>query len=106
MVANTKEVMQKAMALAQSQLNPPAKIDLNYIHGDEGRAFYVKGHVPLDAFMDAVRQEVEVDDVILSENPSHLWMRVCRDFQEEISIFVEAAPHTRGAFMATWIQEN
>lgn len=106
MTADTREVMKKAMALAQAQLNPPQKIELNYIHGDAGRAFYVKGHVPLDAFMDAVRREVEAGDVILDEKPSHLWMRVCRDFQEEISVFVEAAPHSRGAFMATWIQEN
>lgn len=81
-------------------------MELNFIHGDEGRAYFVKAHVPLEEFMDAVRNEVEVDDPILSEKPTHCWMRVCRDFQEEISVYVEAAPNSRGAFRVTWIQEN
>lgn len=81
-------------------------MELNYACGDEGRAFYVKGHVPIDEFMFAVASEVDADDPILSQEPAHCWMRVGRDFQEGHMILVEAAPESRGAFRATWIQDN
>ncbi len=81
-------------------------MELNYLHGNEGRAFFVKGFVPLDEFMAAVSKEVEVGDPILGEKAAHCWMRVCRDFQEEHAVYVEAKPESRGAFRVTWIQEN
>ena len=80
-------------------------MELQYCCGDEGRAYYTKAHVPLDEFMAALRREVDADDPILGETPTHCWMRVCRDFQEEHAILVEAAPESRGAFRATWIQD-
>lgn len=81
-------------------------MDIQYCCGDDGRAYYTKAHVPFEDFMAALRREVDTDDdPILSEQPTHCWMRVCRDFQEEHAILVEAAPESRGAFRATWIQD-
>lgn len=79
--------------------------DLRFCCGDDGRAYYVKGHVPLDAFMAVLRHEVTEDDPILKEEPVHCWMRICRDFEEGHQIIVEAEPESKGAFCATWIQD-
>lgn len=79
--------------------------DLRFCCGDDGRAYYVKGHVPFDVFMAAMRVEVTDDDTILKEEPEHCWLRVCRDFEEEHQIIVEAKPESKGAFRATWIQD-
>ncbi len=84
---------------------PVMRSDLVCCHGDEGRAWYVKGHVPLDEFMAVLRDEVFSDDTILEEAPSHCWMRIGRNFQEEHAILLEATPGSRGAFRATWIQD-
>ena len=78
---------------------------LRFCGGDDGRAFYMKGHVPFDAFMAAIRTEVTDDDTILKEEPEHCWLRVCRDFEEGCPIIVEAKPESKGAFRATWIQD-
>lgn len=77
---------------------------LIYFCGDDSRGFYVKGHIDLAEFMELVRREVDSDDQILQETPTHCWMRSCRDFQNETSILVEAEPNSRGAFKCTWIQ--
>lgn len=61
---------------------------LEYCYGDEGRAYYTKAHVPLPDFMAALRSEVDADDPILGEQPTHCWMRVCRDFNEGHAILV------------------
>lgn len=79
--------------------------DMQYCGGEDGRAYYVKAHIPLEEFMAAMRYEVDADDPILKEEPVHCWMRVCRDFEQECSVLVEAAPGSRGAFRATWIQD-
>lgn len=84
----------------------PDRYQFEYCHGDEGRAYYVKGHVPLGAFMTSLRKEVDADDTILREQPEHCWMRVCRNFQDGHSIMDEARPWSRGAFKVTWIQDN
>ena len=79
--------------------------DMQYCCGDDGRAYYVKAHIPLEEFMAALRYEVGADDPILKEEPVHCWMRLCRDFEQECSVLAEAAPGSRGAFRATWIQD-
>lgn len=79
--------------------------NLRFCGGDDGRAYYLKGHVPFDAFMAAIRMEVTDDDTILNEEPEHCWLRVCRDFDEGNQIIVEAKPESKGAFRATWIQD-
>ncbi len=83
------------------------EMEIEYTHGDEGRDFYTRGHVPLDEFMTAVASDCWCgeNDPILNEQPTHCWMRVCRDFNEGHSILVEAAPNSRGAFRATWLQD-
>ncbi len=78
---------------------------LRFCGGDDGRAYYLKGHVPFAAFMAAIRMEVTDDDAILNEEPEHCWLRVCRDFEEGHQIIVEAKPESKGAFRATWIQD-
>ena len=80
-------------------------MELQYCFGDEGRAYYAKGHVPLDEFMAELCKEVGADDTILDEHPIHCWLRVCRDFQSESPILVSAIPGSLGSFKATWIQE-
>lgn len=80
-------------------------VEMQYCCGDEGRAYYTKAHVPLDDFMVALRSEVGDVDPILREEPTHCWMRVCRDFDNGHSILIEAKPNSRGAFRATWIQD-
>ena len=77
---------------------------IKHCYSEEGSAYFTKGHVPLEAFMDNVAKEVDPDDSILNCEPVHCWMRVCRDFQEEAAIYVEAAPESRGAFKCTWVQ--
>ena len=74
--------------------------------GDEGRAYFVRSHVPFDQFMQAVRLEVVEGDLILNQKPVHCSMRVCRDFQQEISVFIDAKEGSRGSFKCTWIQDT
>jgi hypothetical protein len=81
-------------------------LEVNRIHGDDGVAYYAKGFVPLDEFMDAVKlHEGEDFESIPFGEPTHCWMRTVRDFQENQTMFTEAAPNSRGAFKCTWIQE-
>ena len=79
-------------------------MDIRYCCGDGGPAYFIKDHVPLDAFMAEVAKQVDPDDKILEQPPGHCWMRVCRDFKEERMMYVEAAPESRGAFKCTWVQ--
>jgi hypothetical protein len=67
-------------------------VELHYCCGDNGRAYYVKGHVPTDEFVAALRKTLDADDPILSERAEHCWMRMCRDFQENHAVLVEAKP--------------
>ena len=98
------KVNEASVTTSGSDLERPVmRIDLQYCHGDEGRAYYTKGHIPLDDFMAEVRKNVDDDDIILREEPCHCWMRVCRNFEEDTPILVEAVPNSRGAFAATWI---
>lgn len=69
---------------------------------DGGNAYYVRGHVPTDLFIAALRRELEVANLELDEEPTHCWKRICRDFAEGRSMIVEAAPNSRGAFRCTW----
>jgi len=94
-----------AHLLDDSASHPPG-YTFEYCNGDEGRAYYVKGHVPLVEFMAALRNEVGPDDVILSEKPVYMWLRICRDFQAGCPIVLEAKAESRGAFKATYIQDN
>jgi hypothetical protein len=79
-------------------------MNLEYLRAEYGEVYFTRGHVPLDKFMDELRRQVDSDDPILLEDPEHLWMRCCRDFQEGIGVYVEAVPESRGAFKCTWIQ--
>ena len=79
-------------------------MEIEYCCGDDGPAYFTRAHVPLDEFMAEVAKEVDPDDRILSEEPGHCWMRVCRNFQEEMMMYVEAKPESRGAFKCTWVQ--
>ena len=82
-------------------------MELEYMHGDEGRAFMAKGHVDLDEFRTDLLEQVDSDDPILSEDVSHCWMRCVRDFSGNHSqMLIEAKPGSRGAFKATWVQDN
>ena len=79
-------------------------MEIEYCCGDDGPAYFTRGHVPLDVFMVEVAKQVDHDDRILEEQPSHCWMRVCRNFEEETMMYVEAKPESRGAFKCTWVQ--
>jgi hypothetical protein len=79
-------------------------MDLYYCSGEDGYAYYAKGHVPLDDFMTALRNETDETDTIRDAMPTHVWKRVVRDFQAECPLLVEAQPESRGAFRATWIE--
>lgn len=79
-------------------------MEIEYCYGDDGAAYFTRGHVPIDKFMREVEKEVDADDRILLERPRHCWMRVCRDFREETMMYVEAKPESRGAFKCTWVQ--
>lgn len=78
---------------------------LTYWHNDNGRAFHARGHIEISEFMTALRAEVDDDDLILSQQPEHCWMRRGTDFQERQPIIIQASPGSRGAFRATWIQD-
>lgn len=81
-------------------------MDMCYCNGDDGRAYYVKGHVDIAEFKAALADEVDKGDPILAEDVSYCWMRICRDFQQEHSVIAEAAPNSRGAFRVTWVQDS
>jgi hypothetical protein len=79
---------------------------LSFVHGDDGRAYYVRGHVDIAEFMGAVKIDLcDENDSLLNETAVHTHMRVCRDFQEETQILVEAEPGSRGSFAVTWVQD-
>ena len=79
-------------------------MELEYLCGEYGVAYFARGHVPLDQFMTELKRHVDANDPLLIEDPEHLWMRCCRDFQEGRGVYIEAAPESRGAFKCTWIQ--
>jgi hypothetical protein len=81
------------------------EFEMHYCCGEDGRAYYAKGHVPIDAFKAELVKQVDADDHILKQEVTHCWMRVCRDFDEGHFILCEAKPNARGAFRATWIQD-
>lgn len=80
-------------------------MEIECCRGDDGAAYFTRGHVPLEEFMQAVEKETDPDDPILSGDPVHCWMRVCRDFGKGVMIYVEAKPESRGAFKCTWVQD-
>ena len=47
-------------------------MEIEYTHGDEGRAFYTKGHVPLDEFMAAVSSNCWCESCDIAEHPNVL----------------------------------
>lgn len=81
------------------------RFDMHYCHGDDGRAYYVKGHVPIAEFKTELSKQVDSNDDIINQEISHCWMRVCRNFDEGHSILCEAEPNSRGAFRVTWVQD-
>lgn len=81
-------------------------MELRYLRGDDGRAYFTKGHVPLDEFMAAVEKETGPHDSILKEKPEHVWLRATRDFGENQTVYGEAVPNSQGAFRATWLQDS
>jgi hypothetical protein len=78
-------------------------MDLNYCSGEDGYAYYAKGHVPFDDFMTQIKAETDETDAIRDELPTHAWKRVARDFQEAHAVLIDAKPKARGAFPVTWI---
>lgn len=80
-------------------------MEIEYCRINDGRCFFVRGHVPIADFMAAVEKEVDSDDLILTEEPVHLWMRACRDFDRELTVYTEAEPASRGAFKCTLVQD-
>ena len=79
-------------------------MDIEYCWGDDGEAFFTKGHVPIDEFMTRIKAETDASDPILKSKPRHCWMRVCRDFQNGTMVYAEAKPASKGAFKCTWLQ--
>ena len=64
-------------------------MELKYCCADDGRAYYTKAHVPFEDFMTALCREVDPDDPILSEQPTHCWMARVRAGRDDIT---SAAP--------------
>lgn len=79
-------------------------MDLRRFDDDDGHAYMAKGHVDLADFMAAVRAKCDEGDPILDETPEHCWMRYTRNFAEGCQSIGEAAPESKGAFKATWVQ--
>jgi len=92
--------------VSKSELIETLDVALEYVCGDDGRAYFAKGHVDIASFMTALRKEVNSDDHILTETPEHCWMRYVRDFGDAQTLITEAKTGSRGAFKATWIQDN
>ena len=78
-------------------------MELTYLLGEDGSAYFTKGYVPFDEFMLVLEQDVGPGDSILQNTPEHIWLRTTRDFQENRTVYEEAAPNSRGAFKVTWI---
>ena len=79
-------------------------MDINYCDGEDGYAYYAKGHVLIQEFMAQLAGEVDEHDAIRSETPFHTWKRFVRDFQEGRAALVDAEPESRGAFPVTWVE--
>lgn len=74
--------------------------------GNDGAAYYVRGHVPLDEFLEAVRKQW--GDVGNPEKARHCWARLIprtgRDYDQEFLTQDKPAP---GAFACTfWAEEE
>ena len=79
-------------------------MNLSYCGGEDGAAYYAKGHVDKTQFLDALKKEVDSNDPILIEPIEHTWKRMTRDFQEQHTVIIDAKPNSRGAFPCTWIE--
>ena len=79
-------------------------MELLYCSGEDGYAYYSKGHVPLKNFMDALVMQTDENDSIRHETPTHTWKRIARNFQERHQVIIDADPESRGAFRVTWIE--
>jgi len=77
---------------------------MNYCSGEDGYAYYKKGHVPLDEFMTQLKAYTDEIDAIRNVAPIHTWKRVARDFQAGHSVVINAKPLSRGSFPVTWIE--
>ena len=75
-------------------------MNIEYCWGDDGEAFFAKGHIPIDEFTAALAAEPK-----LKGEPKHCWMRVCRDFQAGSMVYAEAKPASKGAFKCTWLDQ-
>jgi hypothetical protein len=42
---------------------------------EDGRSFYIKGHIDLELFMCAVQKETGENAKILKQKPEHIWMK-------------------------------
>lgn len=80
-------------------------MELTYLQGEDGIAYFARGHVNVMGFMLALVQEVGPEDSILQSAPEYIWLRTTRDFQEGRTMYEEAVPNSRGAFKATWIND-
>jgi hypothetical protein len=72
-------------------------MELVYLQGEDNNAYFTKGHVCFEEFMDTIGKEQFLDV------PEHIWLRTTRDFQENRTVYEEAVPNSRGAFKATWV---
>lgn len=80
-------------------------IDIMFGCWEDGKYAYAKGHVDLQKFSDAIRNQIDKNDSLADVEPQHTWMRCVRDFQEDMTVWAEATPNSRGAFPVTWVQE-
>jgi hypothetical protein len=72
--------------------------------GDDGLFAWSRGHHPLDSFGVEVAKELDIQSLAKPGPPRHEWWRVVPD-GDGGGLFLEAKPHSRGAFPVTYCDE-
>lgn len=87
-------------------MRKPYPLDIQCCHSDDEQGVFSKGHHDFDAFLKAAK-EWHGDDLSGWEGkPAHVWWRTVPDPSgNNKAFYVDAVPHSRGAFPATVITE-
>lgn len=76
------------------------------LYSEDGYAYFVKSHVDIESFRDAVAADAGDDDPILEKAPVHCWKRWVPVPGEKSRLLIDAEMGARGAFACTYVEND